>query len=135
MIYGICVLEIKTLKEADISFLPYESNVSMCYLCLCIVLLLLYYSRVYEVELCVCTCVHVCVYLYVPVCVHVHAYHRSVCVCVYLKLLYTECSQTYVTWFAKTLNNLAFLKTQIFAWWCSKYLKLSSVAVSSLYYK
>ena len=43
--------------------------------------------------------------------------------------------KTYVTRFAKTRNNPAFLKTQIFASWCFTYLKPSSVAVSSLYYK
>ena len=38
----------------------------------------------------------------------------------------------YVTRFAKTRNNPAFLKTQIIASWCSAHLKPSSVAVSSL---
>ena len=41
-------------------------------------------------------------------------------------------SVTYVTRFAKTRNNPAFLKTQIIASWCSAHLKPSSVVVSSL---
>ena len=44
-------------------------------------------------------------------------------------------AQINVNRFAKTRNNPTFVKTQIFASWCSTYLKPSSVAVSSLYYK
>ena len=46
-----------------------------------------------------------------------------------------SCTYVNVTRFAKTRNNPAFLKTQIFTSWCSTYLKPSSVAVSSLHYK
>ena len=65
------------------------------------------------------------------VCVRVLGVKQYIEILLYCNIYYCNTIQ-YVTQFAKTRNNPAFLKTQSFASWCSAYLKPSSVAVSSL---